>query len=124
MELQSKTQLNLPFTCRVVKLELLKSLRYFIHHHNSIAMWNRTAVKSSVVFRRCNRADNRLDFEVLPLRHKLAMLSLCHSIHGVARSREVRLMNELGGSHAASPLRWRGSFWGSSDSSMALSLFL
>ena len=42
------TQLSLPITCRVVKLELLKSLHYFIHHHNSIAMWNWAAVKSSV----------------------------------------------------------------------------
>ena len=36
-----KTQLSLPITCRVVKLKLLKSLRYFVHHHNSIALWNR-----------------------------------------------------------------------------------
>ena len=53
------------------------------------------AVKSSVGLRRCNTADNRLDFEVLPLRHKLAMLSFRDSIHGVARIREVRLLNEL-----------------------------
>jgi hypothetical protein len=115
----------------VVKLELLKSLHYFIHRHNSIAMWNRTAVKSSVGLRRCNRADSRLQGEVLPFHHKLAMLSLRDSIHGVARSREVRLLNELRGSHAASPLRWRGSFWGSFmplrwlvGSSLALNLFL
>jgi hypothetical protein len=104
----------------VVKLELLKSLRYFIDHHNSIALWNRKAVKSSAGFRSCNRADSRLDFEVLPLRHKVAILSLRDSIHGVAGSREVRLLKELGGSHAASPLRWRGSFWGSSGRSLAL----
>jgi hypothetical protein len=95
----------------VVKLELLKSLRYFIHLNRSIAMWNRTAVKISVGSRRCNRAD---------------------SIHGVARSHEVRLLNELCGSHAASPLRWRGSFWGGFvplnkllvGSSLAQNLFL
>ena len=79
----------------MVKLELLKSLRYFIHHQNIIAMWNQTKVKSSVGLRRCNRADNRLDFEVPPLHHKLAMLSLRDNIHGVAMSREVRLLNEL-----------------------------
>jgi hypothetical protein len=97
----------------VVKLELLKSLHYFINLNRSIAMWNRTAVKSSVGSRRCNQAESRLHGEVLPFRHKLAMLSLRDSIHGVARSREVRLLNELCGSHAASMLRWRGSFWGS-----------
>src|SRR3989337_3326781 len=101
--------MNLPFTCRVVKLQLLKSFHYVIHRHNSIAMWNRMAVKSSVSLRRCNRADSRLQSEVLPFRHKLAMLSLSDSIHGVARSREIRL-NKLRGSHAASPLRWWGSF--------------
>ena len=113
MSLHSKTQLSLPFTSRVVKLELLKSLRYFIDHHNSIALWNRKAVKSCIEFRREHRAESRLDFEVLPLRHKLALVSLRDSIHGVARIREVRLLNELGESHDASPLRWRGSFWGS-----------
>src|SRR5215216_2308905 len=124
MESSEQDPAESPFTCRVVKLELLKSLCYFIHHHNSVALWNRTAVKRCVGLRRCNRADSRLDFEGLPLRHKLAMLSLRDSIHGVARSREVRLLNELGGSHAASPLRWRGSFWGSSGTSLALNLFL
>ena len=110
-----------PFTSRVVKLELLKSLRYFIHHHSSIALWNRTAVKSCVGLRRCNRADSRLDFEVLPLHHKLAMLSLRDSIHVIAgRSRQGMLrLKQLGGSHAASLLRWRGSF----GRSLALNCF-
>ena len=103
--------MSLPFIGRVVKLELLKSLRYFIDPHNSIALWNRKAVKSCAGFRRCNRTDIRLDFEVLPLRHKVAILRLRDSIHGVAsRSREDRLLKQLGGSHTASPLRWRGSF--------------
>jgi hypothetical protein len=97
----------------VVKLELIKSLHYFIHLNRSIAMWNQTVVKSYVGSRRYNKAESRLQGEVLPFRHKLAILTLCDSIHGVARSREVRLLNELRGSHAASPLRWRGSFWGS-----------
>ena len=109
-----------PFTGRVVKLELLKSLHYFIDHHNSITLWNRKAVKICAGFRRCNRADSRLDFEVPPLHHKVAILSLRDSIHGVAGSREVRLLKELGGSHAASPLRWRGSL----GRSLALKLFL
>jgi len=115
----------------VVKLELLKSLHYCIHHHNSIAMWNRTTVISSIGLRRCNRADSRLESEVPVFRHKLAMLSLRDSIHGVDRIREVRL-NRVRGSHAASPLRWRGSFWGSfmprvlklAGSSLALKFFL
>ena len=55
-------------------------------------------MKSCVGFRRCNRADSRLDFEVLALRHKMAMLGLRDSIHRVARSHEVRLLYELGGS--------------------------
>ena len=118
-----KTHLSLPITCWAVKVEILKSLRYFIHHHNNIALWNWTAVKSCVRFRRCNRADSRLDFAILLLRHKVAMLSLRDSIDGVARSREVRLLKELDGSHDASPLRWRGSFWGSFDMSLAV-LFL
>jgi hypothetical protein len=116
----------------VVKIELLKSLNYFIHRRSSIAMWNRTAVKSSVRSTRCNRAESRRKGEVMAFRHKLARLSLRDSIHGVARSHEVRLLNELRGSHAASPLRWRGSFWGSFvplnkllvGSSLAQNLFL
>ena len=109
----------------MVKLEVLKSLLYLIDYHNSIALWNRKAVKSCAGFRRCNRADSRLDFAVLQLRHKVARLSLRDSIHGVAGSREVRLV-KLGGSHAASPLRWRGSFWDSFVPlrSLALNMFL
>jgi hypothetical protein len=116
----------------VVKLELLKSLRYFIHLNRSIAMWNRTAVKSSVGSRRCNKAASSRKGEVMEFHHKLARVRLRDSIHGVARSREVRLLNELRGSHAASPLRWRGSFWGGFiplnkllvGSSLAQNLFL
>ena len=53
-------------------------------------------------------------------------MRLCDSIHGVAsRSREDRLqLKQLGGSHAASPLRWRGSFRGSFSSSFAAICFL
>ena len=111
--LQSKTQLSLPFTCRVVKLQLLIYLRYFIHHHNNIALWNRKAVKSCVGFRREHRADNRLGFGLKPFRQRWALVRIRDKIHGVARTHQVRLLNKLGGSHAASPLRWRGSFWGS-----------
>jgi hypothetical protein len=39
------------------------------------------------------------------------MFILRDTIHGVARSRDIRL-NELRGSHAASLLRWWGSFGG------------
>ena len=96
-------------------LEVLKSLRYFIHHHPSISFWNRPAVKSCTRFRRCNRANRRLDFKFHPLHHKVAILRLHDSIHGIAgRSRQDMLrLKQLGGSHAASPLRWRGSFGGS-----------
>src|SRR3954463_16650894 len=105
---------DFPFTGRVVKLKLLISLMYFIDRHNGIALWNRTTVKSSFGSRRSNRADSRLGCEVPEFRQKLAILNLCDSIYGVAcGSRQLRLRNnklELGGSHAASPLRWRGSF--------------
>src|SRR3954467_1024358 len=97
---------------------------YFIDHHNGIALWNRTTVKSSFGSRRSNSADSRLGCEVPEFRQKLAILSLRDSIHGVAcGSRQLRLRNnklELGGSHAASPLRWRGSFLGSFVNSMPL----
>src|SRR3954469_18930931 len=33
---------------------------FFIDHHNGIALWNQTEVKSSVGSRRCNMVDNRL----------------------------------------------------------------
>ena len=58
-------------------------------------------------------------------RHKVAMLRLRDRIHGVAiRSREYRLqLSLLGGSHAASPLRWRGSFRGSFGKSFAAICF-
>src|SRR3989337_126200 len=68
--------MNIPFTCRVVKLQLLKSLHYFIHHHNSIALWNWTAVISSVSLSRCNRADSRLESQFL--RCADIMLKLLH----------------------------------------------
>src|SRR4051812_15326649 len=108
---------DFPITGRVVKLELLISLMYFIDHHNGIALWNRTTVKSSFGWRRSNSVDSRLGYEVPEFRQKLAILNLRDSIHGVAcGSRQLRLRNnrlELGGSHVASPLRWRGSFLGS-----------
>src|SRR3954466_2650735 len=105
---------DFPLTGRVVKLELLISLMYFIDCHNDIALWNRTTVKSSFGSRRSNRADSRLGCEVPEFRQKLAILNLRDSIYGVAcGSRQLRLRNrstQLGGSHAASPLRWRCSF--------------
>jgi hypothetical protein len=39
------------------------------------------------------------------------MFRLRDTIHGVASSRDIRL-KELRGTHAASPLRWWGSFGG------------
>src|SRR3954466_6133554 len=55
----------------------------------------------------------------------MANLSLRDSIHGIAgRSRQGKLrLKQLGGSHAASPLRWRGSFRGSFGSSFAAICF-
>src|SRR3954466_4614450 len=55
----------------------------------------------------------------------MANLSLRDSIHGIAgRSRQGKLrLKQLGGSHATSPLRWRGSFRGSFDSSFAAICF-
>ena len=99
----------------MVKLELLKSLRYFVDHHPSISFWNRPAVKSVVWSSRIKRASSRLDLQIHPLRHKVAILCLRDSIHGIpGSSRQGRLwLKQLGGSHAASPLRWRGSFGGS-----------
>ena len=118
-------QPSLPFTGRVVKLEVLKSLRYFIHHHPSISFWNRPAVKSCAGFSRINRANSRLDLQIHPLRHKVAILRFRDSIHGIAgRSRQGMLrLKQLGGSHAASPLRWRGSFGGSFGSTFAAICF-
>src|SRR3954469_2493114 len=90
---------------------------YFIDHHNGIALWNRTTVKNSFGSRRSNSADSLLGCEVPEFRQKLAILNLRDSIHGVAcGSRKLRLRYnklELSGSHAASPLRWLGSFLGS-----------
>ena len=53
-------------------------------------------------------------------------MRLRDSIHGIAgRSRQDMLrLKQLGGSHAASPLRWRGSFRGSFGSSFAAICFL
>src|SRR3954465_12469112 len=117
MESSQPDSADFPFSGRVVKLELLISLMYFIDHHNGIALWNRTTVKSSFGSRRSNSADSRLGCEVPELRQKLAILNLRDRIHGVAcGSRQLRLRNnklKLGGSHAAFPLRWRGSFLGS-----------
>src|SRR4051812_18237264 len=88
------TQESFPFAGRVVKIELLKSLHYFIDHHNGIALWNRTAVKSSVGSRRCNMADNRLGFEMQQLLQMVAILKLRDSIHGVPGSRQLKMRNE------------------------------
>jgi hypothetical protein len=55
-------------------------------------------------------ADSHRGFELHQLLLKVAFLRLRDFIHGVPGSRQIRLRNDLGGSHAASPLRWRGSF--------------
>ena len=112
MESSEQNPAEFPFTGRVVKLEVLKSLHYFIHHHPSISFRNRPAVKSCAGFIRKNKANSRLNLHINPLRHKVAISRLHDSIHGIAgRSRQDMLrLKQLGGSHVAFPLRWRGSF--------------
>ena len=121
----NSSQPSLPFTGRVVKQEVLKSLRYFIHHHLSISFCSRLAVLSCAGSTRMNRANSRLDLQIHPWRHNVAILRLRDSIHGIAgRSRQDMLrLKQLGGSHAASWLRWRGSFGGSFGRSFAAICF-
>jgi geranyl-CoA carboxylase alpha subunit len=75
----------------MIKLQAPKSGRYFIHHDNSIAIWNRSVMESCIRSRMVDRAFRHLQAQVSAIRQQHTMFILRDTIHGVAASRDIRL---------------------------------